>query len=37
VKEVFMLDAFGIRCSTSTNVGVLDHFPDIAEALLARD
>ena len=37
MKEVFIIDACGIRCSTTTNVGVLDHFPDIAEALLARD
>ncbi|MGZ9005666.1 MAG: polysaccharide deacetylase family protein [Burkholderiales bacterium] len=32
-----VLDHYGIRCSTTLNVGVLEHFPDIADAMLARD
>ena len=31
------LDRYKIRCSTTLNVGVLQHFPEIAEAMLARD
>jgi peptidoglycan/xylan/chitin deacetylase (PgdA/CDA1 family) len=32
-----VLDRYRIRCSTTLNVGVLQHFPEIAEAMLARD
>ena len=32
-----MLDRYKIRCSTTLNLGVLQHFPEIAEAMLARD
>ena len=32
-----VLDQYKIRCSTTLNVGVLEHFPEIAEAMLARD
>src|ERR1700756_2742015 len=32
-----VLDRYKIRCSTTLNVGVLEHFPEIAEAMLARD
>ena len=31
-----VLDRYQIRCSTTLNVGVLHHFPEIAEAMLAR-
>jgi len=32
-----VLDRYGIRGSTTLNIGVLEHFPDIAEAMLKRD
>ncbi len=32
-----ILDRHQIRCSTTLNVGVLEHFPDIAEAMLSRN
>src|SRR5262249_15485166 len=32
-----VLDHYQIRCSTTLNIGVLQHFPDIAEAMLKRD
>src|SRR3972149_4680134 len=32
-----VLDEYRIRCSTTLNIGVLEHFPDIAEAMLKRD
>jgi allantoinase len=32
-----ILDHFGIRCSTSLNMSVFEHFPDIADAMLQRD
>ena len=32
-----ILDEYGIRCSTSLNVGVLERFPDIADAMRERD
>jgi peptidoglycan/xylan/chitin deacetylase (PgdA/CDA1 family) len=32
-----ILDAYRVRCSTSLNVSILEHFPDIAEAMLKRD
>ena len=31
-----VLDEYQIRCSTTLNIGVLEHFPDIAEAMLRR-
>jgi peptidoglycan/xylan/chitin deacetylase (PgdA/CDA1 family) len=30
-------DEFGIRCTVSLNLGVLDHYPEIAEAIRTRD
>ena len=32
-----VLDRYQIRCSTTLNVGVLQHFPEIADAMLKRD
>src|SRR5688572_10649838 len=32
-----ILDEYGIRCSTSLNIGILERFPDITEAMLERD
>ena len=32
-----VLDRYQIRCSTTLNIGVLEHFPEIAEAMLKRD
>ena len=32
-----VLDRYGVRCSTTLNIGVLSHFPEVAEAMLARD
>ena len=32
-----VLDRYRVRCSVTLNVGVLEHFPDIAEAMLKRD
>jgi hypothetical protein len=32
-----VLDHYQIRCSTTLNIGVLQHFPDIADAMLKRD
>ena len=32
-----VLDQYQIRCSTTLNIGVLQHFPQIAEAMLKRD
>ena len=32
-----VLDRYHVRCSTTLNIGILAHFPDIAEAMLARD
>ena len=32
-----ILDRWRIRCSVTLNVGVLEHFPEIAEAMLRRD
>jgi len=32
-----VLDRYNIRSSTTLNVGVLQHFPQIAEAMLKRD
>jgi allantoinase len=32
-----VLDHYGVRCSTTLNIGVLERFPDIAEAMLERD
>jgi len=32
-----VLDRYGIRCSTTLNISVLEHFPDIAEEMLKRD
>ena len=31
------LDRFGIRCTASLNVAVLDHFPEIKEAMVERN
>lgn len=31
------LDKFGTRCTVSLNLGVLDHFPEIAELIRERD
>ncbi len=32
-----VLDAYQIRCSTTLSMGVLQHFPEVAEAMLQRD
>ena len=32
-----VLDKYNIKCSTTLSVGVLEHFPQIAEAMLKRD
>jgi peptidoglycan/xylan/chitin deacetylase (PgdA/CDA1 family) len=32
-----VLDHYHIRCSTTLNIGVLAHFPEIADAMLQRD
>ncbi|MCH8195648.1 MAG: polysaccharide deacetylase family protein [Chloroflexi bacterium] len=32
-----VLDRYKIKCSTTLNIGVLAHFPEIAEAMLQRD
>ena len=32
-----VLDEYGIRCSCSLNVSVLERFPEIADALRKRD
>ena len=32
-----VLDRYNIRCSTTLSIGVLEHFPEIAEAMLKRD
>jgi allantoinase len=32
-----LLDEFGIRATVSLNLGVLDHFPEIREAMLSRN
>ena len=32
-----VLDRYQIRCSTTLNIGVLQHFPEIADAMLKRD
>jgi len=32
-----VLDTYQIRCSTTLSIGVLEHFPQIAEAMLQRD
>ena len=32
-----IMDRYGIRGSTTLNIGVLEHFPDIAEAMLERN
>ena len=32
-----VLDHYQIRCSTTLNIGVLQHFPEIADAMLRRD
>ena len=32
-----VLDHYNIRCSTTLNIGVLQHFPQIADAMLKRD
>jgi peptidoglycan/xylan/chitin deacetylase (PgdA/CDA1 family) len=32
-----VLDRYEVRCSTTLNIGVLAHFPEVAEAMLARD
>ena len=32
-----VLDKHNIRCSTTLSIGVLQHFPEIAEAMLERD
>ena len=32
-----VLDHYQVRCSTTLNIGVLQHFPDIADARLKRD
>ena len=32
-----VLDNYNIKCSTTLSVGVLEHFPEIAEAMLRRD
>ena len=32
-----VLDKYAIRCSTTLSLGVLEHFPEVAEAMLQRD
>jgi allantoinase len=32
-----ILDHYQIKCSTTLSIGVLEHFPEIAEAMLKRD
>ena len=32
-----ILDRYNIKCSTTLSLGVLEHFPEIAEAMLKRD
>jgi peptidoglycan/xylan/chitin deacetylase (PgdA/CDA1 family) len=32
-----ILDHYHIKCSTTLSIGVLEHFPEIAEAMLKRD
>jgi peptidoglycan/xylan/chitin deacetylase (PgdA/CDA1 family) len=32
-----ILDHYNIKCSTTLSIGVVEHFPDIAEAMLKRD
>ena len=32
-----VLDRYNIKCSTTLSIGVLEHFPEIAEAMLKRD
>jgi peptidoglycan/xylan/chitin deacetylase (PgdA/CDA1 family) len=32
-----ILDHYDIKCSTTLSIGVLEHFPEIAEAMLKRD
>ncbi len=32
-----VLDRYNIRCSTTLSIGVLEHFPEVAEAMLKRD
>jgi peptidoglycan/xylan/chitin deacetylase (PgdA/CDA1 family) len=32
-----ILDHYNIKCSTTLRIGVVEHFPDIAEAMLKRD
>ena len=32
-----ILDRYNIKCSTTLSIGVLEHFPEIAEAMLKRD
>ena len=32
-----VLDRYDIKCSTPLSIGVLEHFPEIAEAMLKRD
>ena len=32
-----VLDRYQVKCSTTLNIGVLSHFPEVAEAMLERD
>ncbi|HEU0021288.1 MAG TPA: hypothetical protein VFR55_06410 [Dehalococcoidia bacterium] len=32
-----VLDEYRIRCSATLSLGVLEHFPEVAEAMLRRD
>lgn len=32
-----VLDRYHIKCSTTLSIGVLEHFPEVAEAMLKRD
>lgn len=32
-----MLDKYGIKCCVSLNIAVLEHFPEICEAMVERD
>lgn len=36
-RLIKVLDRYKIRCSTTLNIGVLKHFPEIADAMLKRD
>ena len=36
-RMVEVLDKYGIRCGASLNLAVLEHFPEIGEAMMKRD